>query len=536
MKKLNSFFKNKIAITQVSLCLLLTTILVFVGNFSLIKNKFIITKTYSHNVDEIMFLLEILFNYFLVFLIFYLSSFNKKLFKIITIFCFFLSGFCSYVVNHYGVFIDQTIIANIIDNIAVFGDIIMIDSFLIYSFFYLVLPIFLLLKFEYQIKKNKKTLLIILSCFIVLTILLSLINHQRRKALIYAYPPISIIKSVIRYYDEIGLFRDKNKKLNSINEIVRSKINHNKVEGLKIVLIIGESARSISFSINGYERITTPLLIKEKNLLSFKDVLPCDVYTSHSVTCMMSGKGRSKFEFGNIDQESVIKVFEKNKFATYWHSSQKAFGDNNALINLGMEAQDFSFADKIAERIGANLIYDEYLFSDFDKDIKNPKDSFIILQTLGSHFLLHERYPENFAKYSPACNKRDIKKCTKEEVYNSYDNTILYTDFIISSIINKLKNENAILIYVSDHGSFLGENGTYYHATYKTYASKENKVPMFLWMSDNLLKNNFYKKKFLNAKRKINSKLSHDNLFYSLLDCSGVDVEDKDKRKLSVCR
>ena len=118
---------------------------------------------------------------------------------------------------------------------------------------------------------------------------------------------------------------------------------------------------------------------------------------------------------------------------------------------------------------------------------------------------------------------------------NAYDNSILYTDYFISEVIDHLKNKNAILFYASDHGQYLGENGIYYHGNSDTIDQPEHRVPMFLWMSDNVMKNKFYQKKFKNAQLKTKNMLSHDNIFDSLLDCSGIDSKSFD-RKLSLCR
>ena len=86
---------------------------------------------------------------------------------------------------------------------------------------------------------------------------------------------------------------------------------------------------------------------------------------------------------------------------------------------------------------------------------------------MGSHGpTYYKRYPERFKKFLPACDTADLQKCSREQIVNTYDNTILYTDFVISSAIDILKKfpqYETGLIYISDHGESLGENNIYLH-------------------------------------------------------------------------
>jgi glucan phosphoethanolaminetransferase (alkaline phosphatase superfamily) len=314
-----------------------------------------------------------------------------------------------------------------------------------------------------------------------------------------------------------------------------AKFNKNKIPDLKVVLIIGESARAMNFEIDGYQRKTTPRIMKIKNFISFHDVSPCANLTSYAVSCMLSGKTEKDFFATPDNSETIIKLFEDLSFKTAWFSTQKAVGDNNTLLFIGTEAQKYIFKNTITKNIGGKLVYDEYLLNYLSAEISDQKDEFVVLHTEGSHFLFDERYPENFKVFTPTCSHKNPDKCSRQSIINSYDNSILYTDYFIAKVIEELKDKNAILFYVSDHGQFLGENGIYYHGNFGSHKSPEHKVPMFLWMSDGVLKNPYYRHKFNQALSKTNNKLSHDNLFDSLLDCAGIDSKILN-RNLSVCR
>jgi lipid A ethanolaminephosphotransferase len=120
--------------------------------------------------------------------------------------------------------------------------------------------------------------------------------------------------------------------------------------------------------------------------------------------------------------------------------------------------------------------------------VLDPKvDNLIILHQMGSHGpAYHKRYPQEFEKFKPACNTDDITKCSNEEINNAYDNSILYTDYFLGELIKELEKftdtYEVTLLYVSDHGESLGENGVYLHGLPKAIAPKEQThVPVFLW-------------------------------------------------------
>ncbi len=511
-------FEKKIKIGRSLCCAAFAAGICFLYNFIFILNK--ITATNADDLNFAYLATEILLNFFLIFSAIYFASFKKIIFKIVIIFILLLSGTAAYALNKFGVLTDQTVIANLFDNVGDFGDVLIFSDVFLYVFLYIFIPSFFLSKLEIINDANKKTFFIIALFFVIFAALLSSFNHQIRKGVIFAYPPLSLINASLEYFQEIHFSKKESANLAPINDIVKAKILH-KSNNLKIVLVIGESARTDHFSINGYDKKTTPQIEKISHFLSFKNVTPCHNVTRYSVACMLSREHSKDFKFP-LKEESIIKVFDDLKFSTSWLSTQKAVGDNNTLMLLALQAQNFYFGDHVAAKIGGNMVYDEYLLDDLKQELARPRDSFIILHTQGSHFLFDDRYPEKFKNFSPTCNNKDLQKCSAQQIANSYDNTIFYTDFFINSVVNELKTQNALMIYISDHGQFLGENGLYYHGPTNSHTKQEHKVPMFLWMSDKLLTDKFYKEKFNNAARNIGDKLSHDDLFGSLLDCSGV--------------
>ncbi|NPA50858.1 MAG: sulfatase-like hydrolase/transferase, partial [Epsilonproteobacteria bacterium] len=142
----------------------------------------------------------------------------------------------------------------------------------------------------------------------------------------------------------------------------------------------------------------------------------------------------------------------------------------------------------------------------------------IILHTMGSHGpAYYKRYPKRFEKFKPVCKTNQLEKCSKEEIINAYDNTILYSDYFLDKSINFLKrykDAKRALIYISDHGESLGEGGLYLHGMpYFIAPDAQKHVAAFIWLGDNL------KKEIdTNYLRSLQNKKLHQNiLFHTLL-------------------
>ena len=157
---------------------------------------------------------------------------------------------------------------------------------------------------------------------------------------------------------------------------------------------------------------------------------------------------------------------------------------------------------------------------------------------MGSHINYNSRVPSEYQKFQPICES-SVSNCSKEELDNSYDNSIYYTNVFLSKLMDTLKDKNALLIYTSDHGESLGEDSyglmkRFGHSTPYDIAPKEQTdIPFILWFSDKFLQNH----ESLNLEKMRNLKnISHDNIFYSILGCADISSqEDKNLNKLNVC-
>ena len=354
------------------------------------------------------------------------------------------------------------------------------------------------------------------------------------------YIPVNVIQG---FFKNILLRRGKH---NYLDLTLNNKFNftNQSSEPLVVVLIIGESARAANFSINGYKRETNPLLSKIPNLVSFKNFTSCNTGTIASVTCLLSSqsgeKFRAKLQYNlttNID--SFIPIFNKLNFTSYF-ASTSAYRSGDPIFYRFLQSNIISYLakSKLAEHARDELIIQSM------KDILDDgvnENKLVMFHTFGSHYKYVIRYPKEFEKFTPICSKNpniELKDCKTEDIVNEYDNTILYTDFVIASVIEHLKDKNAILIYTSDHGESLGESqDAFYHGReFESAPINEIHIPTIVWFSNKYIKN-YGKDALNNALKNKNKPMNHDYIFNSILDCSMIysntNIIDK---KLSFCK
>ena len=149
--------------------------------------------------------------------------------------------------------------------------------------------------------------------------------------------------------------------------------------------------------------------------------------------------------------------------------------------------------------------------------LKSKKNKIlVVLHTSTSHGpTYYKKYPKQFEKFTPVCKSVELANCTQQELINAYDNTILYTDFILSELIDELKqlnDYNSSMIFISDHGESLGENNLYMHGIPASLAPKEQlEIPFIVWSSEG------------SKKIKDNKEYSQHNIFHSVLKFLDID-------------
>ena len=448
---------------------------------------------------------------------------TKYLAKPILILFLLISSAANYAMFNLGIVIDSDMIRNIFEtNTREAGDLVTWVGIL-WVFIGGIIPSVILVftKIEYRSLKQEfvRRLIFVLINIIVLAFFAATTfkqyasfgrNNRRLRKILNT---VNYTYSTFRYYQKQILARRPFMKLDLNAKLIPYKDDDKTV----LVLVIGEAARAENFSLNGYGRDTNPMLEKQ-DIAYFKNATSCGTCTAVSVPCMFSHQGRDEFDVNSEKyQENLVDILQRVGYDVLWKENDDgckgvcnriSFEDmvktNNPKYCFGDYCEDDVFLDDLRNMM---------------KNIK--KDTVIILHTMGSHGPTYfNRYPKEFRKFTPTCDTSDIQSCQRENIINTYDNTILYTDYIISSMIDILKEfpqYESGLIYLSDHGESLGENNIYLHGLPYKFAPKEQtEIPMLIWMSKNMKKNDYIDFNCLKDEAK-NGGFSQDNLFHSVI-------------------
>ena len=294
------------------------------------------------------------------------------------------------------------------------------------------------------------------------------------------------------------------------------------------VLVVGETARAMSFSLNGYGRQTNPLLSRQQDLINFRNVSSCGTATAISVPCIFSGLGRDDYSADRANsREGLLDVLKHAGFDVLWRDNNS--GCKGACDRIRYE--DLSQPVAGDPLCNAEECYDERLLRDLPHMIRNArKDLVIVLHQKGSHGPAYwKRYPAEFGKFGPVCTTNELEQCSREEIVAAYDNTILYTDYFLSRVIDLLREATAeadvdtAMLYFSDHGESLGEKNMYLHgAPYIISPAEQRSVPMMLWLSDSFRSRFAIDQKCLAARA--GQEFSHDNVFHTVLGMLNVST------------
>ncbi len=298
-------------------------------------------------------------------------------------------------------------------------------------------------------------------------------------------------------------------------------------DSLTVVLVLGESLRADHVSLNGYERETTPRLAKRDNLVSYPHVY-CDPYHTHTSIPRLLTRADSINPNRAYEEESFIALFSQAGFRTSWHANQEAVASYVYFMN---ECDTI-----ISVNEGKSLyIFDKWLDEDLLPGYDNrlaatEENQLLVLHTIGSHWWYNAHYSDAMEQFRPVVESRVIGSNSIEQMINSYDNTVLYTDSVLDCMIERLEDRKAIFIYMSDHGESLGENGFFLHAEDRP----ELHYPaFFVWCSDKYLQER--PEVLENIRKHKGNRLSYDFLFHSILDAASISTIYKDSAQ-SICR
>ncbi len=533
----------KLKLSQTKLTLLISLVFVLFYNFTFFKN---ITAVYAVNSQNIFFLSSIFIILFLatnlVFNILLLivnslpKLFGKKgIYKRFFGVVFFLAMAGAYVMDSYRVVIDETMFLNIFKTDAKESLDLITPKLFIYFFLMYLLPVFLIYKVKMEEMVLKRELFsrlksITASIVVIFVLILSFSKFyasffREQKPLRYYANPTYWMYSLGKFSG--SFVKNPHRALEALGR--NSVIPPQDIDRELIILVVGETARRDKFSLNGNPHETNPLLKKEK-VVSFTNVTSCGTSTAISVPCMFSNFGRKKFDVDNANStENLLDVLLHTKEVNVlWR-------DNNSdSKGVATRAKFEDYKSSPTNTICDVECRDEGMLVGLQEHIDkaSEKDIVIVLHQMGNHGpAYYKRYPKKFEVFKPVCQTSELEKCTNEEIVNTYDNAILYTDYFLSKVIELLKINskkfNTAMMYVSDHGESLGENGIYLHGLPYIMAPKEQKeIALIMWFGGDMEKETDYV-----ALRKIaNEPFSHDNVFHTILGMMEIESSAYDSK------
>ncbi len=387
------------------------------------------------------------------FLAFFSLVNHHKTAKFFALFFVISSGTAVYFTTKYNVVIDRTMLMNLFNTDKSEASGFLTLRMLPYFTFLILLPSLLIWRTEITFDNTKKYLLTSLKIVLItLTIGISLTYTKfesihraanlSKKYILHTLVPINIVQS----FGSIVQHSIKSKRNHSRKEInVTGEIT--KQENLVVVLAIGETSRQKSFQLYGYDKPTNPLLSKDKQIHALNGIAKI---------------GSTLYALPQIltkDDVTLVGLAAKLGVKT------------NCYVNYTL----YDNCDPIGETAVKNCGHDGNCFDEdviplLRQNLAQYKSgyNFVVLHLGGgSHGpSYHERYPPEFQKFQPICKDADVvNQCSKEQLYNSFDNTILYVDYVVSNIISELDKSKLpyVFMYLSDHGESLLEDGRIFH-------------------------------------------------------------------------
>lgn len=446
-------------------------------------------------------------NAFVFHLLFSLSPFVGKP---LLITFFIINSVAVYFTNTYGVIIDKSMIGNILNTNYDESSSFFSFRLILYVIFLGIIPAIYIIKVKiinvawtkFLITSSLTLLFIVILVFANASNWLWIDKHSKKLGGL-AMPWSYCVNTALFYIDK----HNQNKK-----EILLPDATIKDNEKSVVVLVIGESARSENFSLYGYEKNTNPLLSKTNNLFHF-NATSCATYTTAGV------KGILEHTRTDDLYEILPNYLYRNNVDVVWRTTN--WGEPPVHI------KDYQNRDVLkANCKGEGCNYDEILLTGLKEQIASSKKNkvLIILHTSTSHGPTYsKKYPPRFEVFKPVCNSVELGNCSKEELINAYDNTIVYTDYILYNIIEdlkQLKEYKSAMLFVSDHGESLGEKKLYMHGVPLSIAPKEQyEIPFIVWVSDNSAK-----------QLKHNKILSQNHVFHSVLNFLGIQSPIYDEK------
>lgn len=306
-----------------------------------------------------------------------------------------------------------------------------------------------------------------------------------------------------------------------------------------VVVIVGESCNRNHMSLYGYSRETSPRLSRRGDILTFDNVISANSNTLRSVMNFMTESNNDH----PLSLDSCIHIFDilhSSPYKSFWLSNQTPIGLwDNGVTSLAQNADVVSFVNVTASSSKESTMtvsLDERLFDPFGMAISDTaKHKMVFLHLMGNHTQYSKRYPKSFEQYEDKGDKRN-------RIINTYDNAILYNDFVVDSILTMLNRYSErhpeiriTALYFSDHGENVFDEGDYSGHDYSDHIPNANvEIPFIIWFSPS-------QKEYMETYcpelfGRIHTPYMIDDLYHTMIDLGGISTPSFDRTRSIINR
>jgi heptose-I-phosphate ethanolaminephosphotransferase len=341
--------------------------------------------------------------------------------------------------------------------------------------------------------------------------------------------PWQMIVGYLHYREQLANMQellDQNEKIPPL----RNLTDANADQPSTLVLVIGESTNRQHMSLYGYGRPTTPRLDAMRHELTvFNNIVSPRPYTIEVLQQVLTFADQENPDL-YLTQPSLMNMMKQAGYKTYWVTNQQTMTKRNTMLtNFSRQTDEQVYLNN--SRAQNSREYDGNVFEPFERILKEPGErKLIIVHLLGTHMKYEYRYPPEYERFKDRTGAGNGLEDSQLAAVNSYDNAVLYNDFVVSSLIGMLaKNQpDGMLVYFSDHGEdvydspgrqVLGRNEG--KPTVPMYT-----IPFILWQSEK--RRNSHP---LDLKGKLDRHYSISHFIHTWSDLVGLRYEGFDSTK-----
>lgn len=493
--------------------------------FCVIFNLF--TYRFSPTGDTVLAASTIAFGFAQAFLFFLVIGLNRYVFSIVLPLLFLICSIASYFIFTFSIGISENIIAVTFETtIDEAGHLMGAELFLwiaAHLAISLLVVYFFNKKRAFGFKGIRSIAFVLCAIMVMLVLPQAFPSKKLMRSLVKRDLPVSIAASIFRYVKSVQSLKQPREDISK-----KYAFNYHDQQ-LLLVLILGESARADHFHINGYRRQTTPTL-ETLDVVNFANAFSISAFTRNSVPCILTRATRDDLEISRRET-SLISIFRSRGFYTAWLSNQRYTSERHdtPITLIAKEAEYNYFNNQLRADENRYFRVDEELLPRLDEVLAlGYRNKLVVLHTIGSHWLYDAHYTQSFKRFTPTVTNNNPALNSRERLVNSYDNSILYTDYFIAQVMKRVRRLNSLVIYIGDHGELLGEDNLYEHPNYP-FRPELYHVPFIIYASPEYRRRNGGR--FTALQMNTGRLLSHENLFHSILDGAGISSKAIDKKK-----